>query len=243
LRENGTPHATILDPAPASAFTPVLIQPVTIRWAGEDPEGHLREFRYRVFGRTNPDFPDVEDFIAFLSENPEAVLEFYSASDFEGWERLSARKNSTPSVTFETLAPKEVYAFVVVAIDQRGAHDPVLSRESNTLVFGLNPPVPGITFSSSFGEVFLPDGGSLSANIVALASEPTIHWRAVPPEGETIVGYRWFRQGSLPTGEPSLENTEATIDPSVSGPDVLLYVEVTWGSGLHTLYLVHVTFV
>lgn len=132
---NLPPAATILDPVPTALLTPVLASPVTIGWSGQDTDGHLREYRYRVFESRNPDFPAVYDFVSFLQIHPDSVLNLY-APDFNGWERVRIRKGSTlASATYSNLVPFGTHAFVVVAVDNRGDHDPELTRNRNVLVF------------------------------------------------------------------------------------------------------------
>lgn len=132
---NVLPITTILSPTPSSFLTPVLTAPVTIQWSGNDPDGDIREYRYRLFVGRNPDFPDVFDFATFLESNPDSVLRFY-APQFDGWERLRVRKDSeTASVTYPTLVPAHTYVFAVVSIDSRGAWDATLSRSRNMLAF------------------------------------------------------------------------------------------------------------
>jgi hypothetical protein len=236
---NAAPIATILSPSPSSVYTQVLQPPVTIEWAGQDSDGHIREYRYRLFQRTNPDFPSQPDFLAFLDSHPDSVLLHY-APGFEGWESVRARKTPDPaSVTYPTLEPNEKYAFVVVAIDNRRDHDPMISRGWNILVFVSGPGLPpDLTFTGPFGEVTNPTG-----SVVVPAGQPvTIHWFATPRPGMAIHGYRWTIGSELPTGEPSLSNTTATISPPTSGDLQLLFVDVTFDQGLRTLQILPLSF-
>lgn len=136
--KNLPPLATILDPDPDWVFQPYLDIPVTIRWTGEDPDGHVREYRYRLFGPHNPDFPGITNFLSFIFLDPDSVLSFYSP-DFPGWERVRVRKGApAASVTYPNLNPQNDYAFAVVAVDNRGDHDPNLTRTRNLLGFGTS---------------------------------------------------------------------------------------------------------
>jgi hypothetical protein len=139
LVQNALPQATILSPTPDPIFTHFEPMPVRFEWTGQDPDGHLREYRYQVFGTRNPDFPEVRDFIAFMISEPEEVLSFYDSNKFEGWERLPVRKDSDGTATYSGLLGDQIYAFVVVAIDNRGAHDATLTRERNIVQFAVAP--------------------------------------------------------------------------------------------------------
>ena len=241
---NKPPQATILEPAPNSAFATTLRAPVTIAWTGSDPEGNLLEYRYRLFETTNPDFPNAVDFLAYLYAHPDTVLSAY-APDFDGWERLDPRKASEIAVTYRTLTPQR-YAFVVVAVDQRGGHDVALSKASNMLDFLVEAPQPGMKFFGDFGEITIPwiqPQPPQLPRIEATGSEVTVHWVATPPPGETIAGYRWAFDLNQMSGTPTLDNTSATIPRPAEGTDTLFFLEVELGSGMRSLISVHVTWV
>src|SRR5262249_14252130 len=40
----------------------------TVNWTASD-DGRIREFRFRLFGTSNPDFPDVPDFVSRILSN------------------------------------------------------------------------------------------------------------------------------------------------------------------------------
>ena len=222
---NLPPITTILSPSPSDVLTPLLTPPVTIQWRGEDPRGHIREYRYRLFYRRNPDFPLVADFVEFLNSNPDSVLRYY-APDFAGWDRVEAKKDlETASVTYADLISNQVFAFAVVSIDNRGACDPNLSRNRNLLMFAVPaPPPPDLTFSGPFGQVTNP-----TDPVVVPAGQPvTIKWFATPRPGQFIEGYISSTNEGGPLGEPSLGDTIATVPPPASGNIRLLFVEVSY---------------
>ena len=139
VSDNVPPITTILSPTPSSFLTSILRPPVTIQWSGNDSDGRIREYRYRLFVGTNPDFPYVPDFPVFLASNPDSVLRFY-APKFSGWERLRVEKDSAvASVTYSNLFQSHTYMFVVVSIDNEGAWDANLSRDRNMLQFQIVP--------------------------------------------------------------------------------------------------------
>jgi hypothetical protein len=225
--KNLPPYARILSPFPSRFFTHRLRPPVTIEWTGQDPDGHVREYRYRLFAPRNPDRPDITDFIEYLTQNPDSVLRYY-APDFQGWERSRVHGRSEPdSVTYPTLDPAARYAFAVVAIDNRGDHDTLLSTGRNILSFVTYPqPGPELTIMGPFGEVTLPSGSPPQSVVVPAGQPVTVHWFATPRAGTVIKGYQSGIDQFPYLGEPSLEDTTATISPPTSGDGRTLYVLV-----------------
>ena len=152
-KTNLAPSATILDPPLGGQFETTLSLPVTIEWTGQDPDGHLREYRYRLFGRINPDFPSVENFLSFMVLNPDVVLNHYGP-EFTSWQSARVRNGSaSATATYTNLQPENEYAFVVVAIDNRGDHDPDLTTSRNIAIFyvgsGTAAPQPAVARAAS----------------------------------------------------------------------------------------------
>jgi hypothetical protein len=63
------PTVVIESPAPDPVLTSFLAPSPTIRWRGEDVDGHIVRFKYRLFQSKNPDFPQINDFIGFVDPN------------------------------------------------------------------------------------------------------------------------------------------------------------------------------
>lgn len=243
LVQNALPQATILSPAPDPVFTLFQPRPLRFEWTGQDPDGHLREYRYQVFGRKNPDFPQVPDFIAFMISEPEEVLGFYDSNKFEGWERLPVRKGSDGTATYSGLLGNETYAFVVVAIDNRGAHDATLTRERNIIQFAVapQPTCPSLTFVTPFGQATLAtDSDVASISVPSLpAGEPIrISWNATPLPGMVIEGYRSTLELGGVMQPTSLADTTITVSapPVPIVARVFVFVEVQYDGGKRALY-------
>src|SRR5262245_46071479 len=239
--ENQLPQATIVSPTPSSFAPSIVTAPLHIEWTGTDGDGHLREYRFRVFGRHNPDFPQVVDFVAFLTSEPQQVLSFYEARKFEGWDRLAVRKDTQPSADYSALARgSERYAFVVVAIDNRGAHDATLSTNQNVLQFVVAPrsESPSLTFAGPFGEATVASEATSTVTVSMTVGEPfEVSWHATPLPGMVIKGYRsTFELGG--TSQPtSLANTSTVISPPAGAILIQpLYVEVEFDDGKRALY-------
>jgi hypothetical protein len=244
LRVNGPPAATILDPAPSAVFFPTVEAPLTITWTGQDPDGHVREYRYRLFEESNPDFTGQTDFVQFLTQMPDSVLSFYAARDFAGWESIKVKPGGERvSVTYPSLIPNKRYALAVVAIDNRGDHDAHLTLSSNVLVFFVRAPIPDLTYFGPFGSVTNPPNGD---RLVVPAGQPaTVHWRATPKPGMVIRGYV-SGVDSPGLTQPSLDDTIRTIEPPISGDTRLLWVDTEFDlpglPGLHTLGFIALSF-
>ena len=237
------PIATILGPTPSRAFTAILAPPVAIRWNGQDPDGSVREYRYRLFETKNPDFPGQPNFLEFLAEDPDSVLHFYEP-DFQGWTSVRADKDSASlSVTYSDLVPYGRYAFAVVAIDDRGDHDANLSPDRNILQFAVSPTgiEADLTFLGPFGEVTDPDR---SVPLVVPGHQAaTIRWFGTPPPGRVIEGYHSSIDGfTVGQGSFTLGDTIATVPPPTSGDSRLLFVEVQLDEGVRSLWILPLSF-
>jgi len=128
--DNAAPTVTLLDPAP-SLERQTLPPTFQVRWAGEDPDGRVVEYRYRLFGTTNPDFPEIEDFVAFVLENPDTLARLYGPT-FESWTAAGAGAIQT---TFKDLKSSQEFVLAITAIDDEGAFDPVFTTDRNLLHF------------------------------------------------------------------------------------------------------------
>jgi hypothetical protein len=79
------PQVLIEAPSPNAAFTPILTPTVRISWRGIDTDGQFTtkpvKYRYRLFGRKNPDFPSgppSEDFVSYIQSNPDFLRWMYA---------------------------------------------------------------------------------------------------------------------------------------------------------------------
>lgn len=193
------PSVQILEPSPTAAFTPNVTPTVTIRWTGQDPDGvdtKPKRWVFRLFGTDNPEFPQIEDFIAFALTRPDSLRLLY-APDFPGWTTLG---QETTSFQYRNLPPSSSQLFVLTGFDEAGAYDPVFQPGRNMLRFG-------VTYAGTFGPVitmfneyffYRYDIGGYDSRtdrefrLEVPAERPlTINWFAEPPEGADIRRYRW----------------------------------------------------
>jgi hypothetical protein len=241
---NQLPQATIVSPAPNINFPIVQGTPIRFEWTGEDVDGHLREYQYRVFGPHNPDFPSILDFVSYLQANPVQVLSYYDSVKWAGWEHLQVKKDTQASATYSGFPHSAtIYAFVVVAIDNRGAHDATLSRDRNLILFSIAPRLesPSLTFVGPFGQATIPSeaDGEVVVPVPAVPPPFQVSWFATPTPGTAIEGYLSNPLPGLiqPT---SLADTTATIPLPPPGNYLgSLSVEVQFDSGKRALYTLH----
>ena len=125
------PSATIAPP-PNHLFEPAMPPTFTIHWAPNVPApgGPVpTRYRYRLFAEFDPEF----DFIQLLVD-PQSMLRFY-APGFPGWTEVSG---DVTQATVQDLSPSEKHVFVVIALDDHGHFDGVLSFDRNALVFNVS---------------------------------------------------------------------------------------------------------
>ena len=126
-----SPSATITPP-PNHLLGPTLPPTFTIHWAPNvpPPGGPVpTRYRYRVFSTNDPEF----DFIQLLVD-PQSMLRFY-APGFPGWTEVVG---NVTQATLHDLSPAEQYVFVVIALDDHGHFDGVLSFDRNAMFFNVS---------------------------------------------------------------------------------------------------------
>jgi hypothetical protein len=126
------PSATITVPHPNHLLPPTLPPTFTIQWAPNVPApgGPVpTRYRYRVFSTNDPGF----DFLQLLV-SPESMLRFY-APGFAGWTEVAG---NVTQATLLDLSPSEQYVVVVIALDDHGHFDNVLSFDRNALFFNVS---------------------------------------------------------------------------------------------------------
>lgn len=246
------PVAQIVYPRNSPVFGVNVPSDFTVTWSGSDPDGRVREYRFRLFASTNPDFPEIIDFVNHVLINPQALEDLYGPC-FQAWD--SAPPHVT-SHTYNRLNPDGRYLFAVVAIDNDGKHDSNFSASTNLLVVHVISPQelgPPLSFSSGSWSYTYPSGGYINdpSRYLDLAVIPgqrvTVQWSALPVQGTPIEGYRWGLdlvelggQGSRPGRwtPRRLENISATVGPFGPGETHLLFVDVTDKIGLASLGIV-----
>jgi len=127
-----SPTATISVPRPNHLLTPTLPPTFTVQWSPNVPApgGPVpTRYRYRLFSTHDPGF----DFIQLLVQ-PESMLRFY-APGFAGWTEVGA---NVTQATLHDLSPSEQYVLVVIALDDHGHFDNVLSFDRNALFFNVS---------------------------------------------------------------------------------------------------------
>ncbi|HET9328208.1 MAG TPA: hypothetical protein VFQ05_15685 [Candidatus Eisenbacteria bacterium] len=203
------PQVFIESPSPNSVFTPIVTPVVRIAWRGIDPDGQFTakpvKYRYRLFGKKNPDFPEIEDFVAHVWSEPRFLRWMYAPTFGPSekcptctvWDSSSA---DTTEVQYTNLVPDQLYLFAVTGFDEAGAYDPNFVRGSNVLRFAVTYAGtlgPQICMGNEFFNYCYDTGGyandpSRYVNVeVPEGQQFCIYWFAIPPEGANIRRYRW----------------------------------------------------
>jgi hypothetical protein len=132
LTPAASPSATITVPRPNHLLVPTLPPTFTVQWSPNVPApgGPVpTRYRYRLFSEFDPEF----DFIQLLVD-PQSMLRFY-APGFAGWTEVAG---DVTQATVQDLTPSEKHVFVVIALDDHGHFDGVLSFDRNALVFNVS---------------------------------------------------------------------------------------------------------
>ena len=230
--DNVAPTVVLENPVPTQAWTPILPPSPTFRWRGEDVDGHVVRFKYRLFQSHNPDFPLIADFIDFVKSNPNVLTQLYGPT-FTSWDSVGA---GVTSVQYTDLTPNQFYLFAITAVDNRGTYDPIFSFERNTLVFAVayQGSVGPIICASSPNFNFCQATANLDAPPVQIPQGTSIpvSWVAQSQPLTQITGYRWAIDPALPLndsqstwGSWSLDRTSTTIGPFVAGSEHALYIQ------------------
>jgi hypothetical protein len=125
------PSATIT-PRPNHLFEPTMPPTFTVHWSPNVPApgGPVpTRYRYRLFSEFDPEF----DFLQLLA-NPESMLRFY-APGFAGWTEVAG---NVTQAELQDLSPSEKHVFVVIALDDHGHFDSVLSYDRNAMFFHVS---------------------------------------------------------------------------------------------------------
>jgi hypothetical protein len=260
---NLPPIVRIINPPPSPAYPPNVPPTIRFTWDGIDPDGQntTRPVRYvfRLFGRVNPDYPAIPDFISFALTYPDSLRALY-APDFHGWTSVSG---DTTSFEYRNLNPGSTYLFVVTGFDEAGDYDPIFSAGKNMLQFGVIFAGTGGPILTMFNGVFnytYPTGGwsqdpSRWVPVELPADQSvSVNWFATPPEGSSLSSYRWVLDAADLTDETprtdeetdwyhwsarSLNTTSATF---AFGPGShFLYIEAEDTFGLRSLGIVHIS--
>jgi hypothetical protein len=210
--DNIAPSVLITDPPPSPAFTTITGTSVQIRWSGQDPDGQIAKYKFRLFSEHNPDFPGIVNFVDFAFANPSFLNTAYGPG-FASWDSGGA---AVTSAQFSGLAANQLYLFAITAFDDQGAYDPVFSSSSNMLRFAA-------TFDSGFFPLLCvsspyfnfcqadPTQVDLFYEIASQTVVP-IQWVARPATGSPLQGYRWVLDPIDPNDE--LPRTNPNSDPN-----------------------------
>ena len=229
------PIVIIVAPQPNPVFTPLAPPSLDIQWHGEDLDGRIVQYKYRLFTRNNPDFPGIPDFIAFVMNDPSQLANLYGPG-YASWDSVMFSKTS---VHYSGLVRGEVYLFAITAIDDDGNSGSVFSGYTNVLRFGVtddNDFKPRLCVQSPFFTYCSPTGDDIDLSYeIPGARAVRVSWSATVPQSGVIDGYRWTLDprdttNTLGLGSTaahwtpwSLSNTFADVGPfaSSSTPHVL----------------------
>src|SRR5262245_216299 len=267
-QSNIPPTVTITQPIPNTAFTPNLLPNPIFRWAGVDPDGQTRQtpiqYKFRLFGITNPDFPNINDFISFALVYPDSFMALYEPG-FAGFDSLPGDSTVTQ---FHNLNPGSIYLFAITAFDEAGDYDPFFQNGRNMMKFGVtyagtNGPV--LTMFNQFFNYTYPSGTYLNdaahtVHVEMPAGQPlTVNWFGQAAPGGEIHSYRWvLAPVDISDETPRIDEatdlhhwsarsattTSATL-PAVNPPPgrrltQALYIEVQDTNGLKSLGIVDI---
>ena len=262
------PRVSITDPRPGSAFLPSVPPSVRFTWTGVDDDGVFTQkpvrYKFRLFTRSNPDKPSVENFPNWATGNPDSFRALYEP-DFPGWQESNA-ESTTASYT--NLTPTELHLFVVTGYDEAGAYDPDFDSSKNMYKFEVSYAGtlgPVLTMFNEFFNYTYTGGGyavdpSRWVNIEVPADQLVrFNWVAEPPPGGAVIrSYRWAMAGGghdfeLDDETPrwneqldwfhwsrrSANTTFAEVGPFVVNGEVyFFYVEAEDNTGLRSLGII-----
>jgi hypothetical protein len=231
FEDNVAPIVLIENPHPNSFLTAFTTPNPTIRWQGEDADGHIVRFKYRLFQSHNPDFPQISDFIDFVMSNPNVLTQLYGPT-FASWDSVAGQT----SVQYSDLTPNQLYLFAITAVDNRGAFDPLFSSNRNVLKFAVTYPGtlgPAICATSPNFNFCQPTANTDAPPIqIPQGTAIPVSWVAQRYPGAEIAGYRWAIDPPLPLGDSpstwgswSLDRTSTTIGPLAGGSEHALYIQ------------------
>lgn len=179
------PYIRVDSPSPNKNFEPLVTPSVRIKWSGDDPDGPINRptrYLFRMFGRTNSDFPAIPDFIQFVEQFPDSFRKLYAPA-FPGWTQVPG---DVAEFQYNGLVPNSTYLFAITGFDTAGAYDPVFSRSKNLLKMnvsfaGNNGPI--ITMYNQFFNFTYPSGGYLN--------DPSRYFRVEVPAGLPVT-FNWL---------------------------------------------------
>jgi hypothetical protein len=267
------PYVLVESPRPSPASEAQVRPSVRITYGGTDADGSSGKpvrYVYRLFGRKNPDFPGISDFITFATSpsTRDSMRKLYAPrfgpSDHcptcTEWQSSSA---DTTEVEYVNLVPTQTYLFAATGYDEAGAYDPIFSRTKNLLLLNITfagTKGPTITMFNEFFNYSYATGGYVNDPNryirieVPADRELQISWFATPPPGATMRRYRWVidlldLDDETPRSGPadwyhwsawSLNETAANIGPF--GPSThLFFLEAEDNNGLVSLGIVQFT--
>jgi hypothetical protein len=190
------PIVNITNPRPSQLLEFAAIPTLEVSWSGSDPDGqHTKKpigYKFLLVGASYP-IPSTEILL-----HPSIITDTF-APDFpetDGWVYRSA---DSTFARFTNLTPGANYLFIVVAFDEAGAYSPV-SFENNILRFRVGyagSSGPRFTVFNDFFSYTYSGGGYNTDPAfwvpleIPTNTRVTINWSATPPNGASLVGYRW----------------------------------------------------
>lgn len=238
FEDNIAPTVQIVSPIPNAVFTQITSLDPTIVWQGSDLDGHIVRYKYRLFSATNPDFPQIPDFLDLIAQDPDTLRGLYGPT-FATWDSVAAGKTS---VHYSNLAPNQFYVFAIIAVDNRGAYTPVFSPYANLLKFSATNSLavgPQICVSSALFNFCQNQANEDAPAIEIPGGTPiAVNWQGIPPVGAEIEAFRW----ALDPDEPldgrsgwsvwSLSQVSTTLGPFAGGEQHTLVVQARDSNGL-----------
>ena len=253
--DNVAPSVRITSPVPSPLYSPYVPPNPVIHWQGSDPDGRHglpEKYKFKLF-RVGPEYPFDE-----WRRNPDSLRRKF-APTFPGWDSVNWK---TTEVQLANLEPWQYYLFVITAIDDQGAYDPLFTQHTNMLSMCVAHPAtfgPRISFFQPGFSYTYPSGGynrdpSRAVRTAVVAGSPVIiNWFATPSPGGAVTGYRWaldiatLDDSTKSHGPHDLSHwsdwsmaTSASVGPFTGGPGGVpdihnLYVEARDSNGFISL--------
>jgi hypothetical protein len=238
--DNIAPTVRILTPEPSHLIEPRVPPSFHVHWEGSDPDGKKglpRLYKFKLFEPSSFDL------------HLDSLAVIYGPR-FMAWDSLPG---DSAGVTLHDLEIYHLYLFVVTAIDEQGAYDPVFSRDVNAVLFQVGSPTlmgPVFTISNEFFNYSYPTGGffpdpSLFIHADAPAGRAfVVNWSTATTLNATVQ-YRWAVDIADVTGGRWSDWNEATRSVALgpypgTTPDEAhtLFVEALDSNGLLSLAVV-----
>jgi hypothetical protein len=252
------PQVRIISPVTREVYFPRVPPSVLITWDGVDPDGPPphRPTKYKYHLVPREEFGELTN-LARLNR---------LAPAFAGWDSVCG---DTMWAFIENLVPDHQYVFVVTALDEAGAWEPVFNLNTNVAVLRVSYTqalAPVLTLFNEYFHYAYPSGGYVvdESHVIPVqvpaGSRIRVNWSATPREGAVMWRYRWALDipdlaDETPRNDEaldvthwsrwSLNNTSAWVGPFTPPPGTVephrFYLEAEDNTSVKSLGIVELT--